>query len=297
MKKLIKGLDGIEVTSIREDELILKANEALIAPLVAGICRTDRYVGEGRIPSSIDNITLGHECVALVLESKSERVKKNDLVVIHPLFQDGSFLGIDHHGCFTDRLVVNANCLHVLPSDIDLRLGAYIEPIAASLAPLKIFKKMNNLESKKIAIWGNNRIAKLTGRILELENIEFEYVDFSTTKENYFDIIIETKQESSVFNAILQLLKRDAVFIVKSRNPNPISINFYEWVKKDITFKTCYYYDFQESIKFAEKFGEEFTSIFSEEFFSLKEWKKAFELDNLGKHKIFFKINKKEDLI
>jgi D-arabinose 1-dehydrogenase-like Zn-dependent alcohol dehydrogenase len=255
-------------------------NEILIKVAMAGICRTDQYVGDGTIAVQ-EPLTIGHEFCGFISEDKSGFVK-GDLVTVNPLMNDLSFIGINHQGCFAEYISVPLANVFKINTD-NLKLAAYIEPISASLAPLKA-----DLEGL-IHVYGTNRIAKLTAKILNLAGYEVSLIIPGTLPHNSCQTIVETMMDEQSIDEITNLLKPEGKLILKSRFPNKIPVNLYNFVKKDITIKSCYYYDFQKTIDFALKYEDFFNELFGPEF-SLEKFDDAF-LENLkAEKKVFFKI-------
>lgn len=257
-----------------------KEGEILIKVLMAGICRTDQYVGEGIIPVAEPRV-IGHEFCGEIAENKYP-FSIGDLVVVNPLLDDFSFIGIDHNGCFAEYISVPIPKVFKIQTN-NLKLAAYIEPIAASLAPLKA-----NL-SGIIHIYGTNRIARLTSQILTIAGFETKLITPETLPDNSCETIIETMMDEKSIEEITRLLKPNGTLVLKSRFPNKVPVNLYDFVKKDIQIKSCYYYDFQKSIDFALKYESFFNDLFGETF-DLVDYQKAFEENSKAEKKIFLRL-------
>lgn len=257
-----------------------KEGEILIKVLMAGICRTDQYVGEGIIPVAEPRV-IGHEFCGEIAENKYP-FSIGDLVVVNPLLDDFSFIGIDHNGCFAEYISVPIPKVFKIQTN-NLKLAAYIEPIAASLAPLKA-----NL-SGIIHIYGTNRIARLTSQILTIAGFETKLITPETLQDNSCETIIETMMDEKSIEEITRLLKPNGTLVLKSRFPNKVPVNLYDFVKKDIQIKSCYYYDFQKSIDFALKYESFFNDLFGETF-DLVDYQKAFEENLKAEKKIFLRL-------
>lgn len=279
MKALIKDKE-LQLKNIKKPTL--KNDEVLIKVAMAGICRTDQYVGDGTIKIHKPTI-IGHEFCGFIEDDPSDTFKKGSLVTVNPLLPDYTFIGIDHHGCFSEYIAIPKSQVFEIPTS-NLKLAAYIEPIAASLAPLK-----SNL-SGIIHIYGTNRIAKLTALILELEGFSTILIEPNTLPSNSCETIIETIMSEESMEEIQKLLKPNGKLILKSRFPNKIFINLYEFVKKDISIDSVYYYDFQKSINFALKHESLFTDFFGNDY-SLECFEQAFIENFKATKKIFFKVD------
>ena len=101
----------------------------------AGVCRTDLFVADGRLPSR-DPVVLGHELSGVVDEAgPASGFAAGERVTVDPLLPCGrcaacqdagaratraacrapEMLGVARHGAFADRLVVPASALHRVP--------------------------------------------------------------------------------------------------------------------------------------------------------------------------------------
>lgn len=247
----------------------LKINEVEIKILMSGICKTDIYVYQNKINSN--NIILGHECCGIISKSKSKKFKEGDFVTVNPVFKSKEMIGIDYDGCFAEKIIINSEQVFKIPTNFSYNLGAYIEPITASLSPLK--SKFLN-KNMSILILGSGRIAELTKHILNLtgyNNIEI----FKNENKKTYDCIIETGVDSYLINKVPMMLKDNGLFIIKSRNPDNYSINFYEFVKKDIIIESLYYYDYEKTIDIIKDNIKSFDYLFGNTY-NLNDWQKAF---------------------
>jgi L-iditol 2-dehydrogenase len=133
---------------------------------------------------------------------------------------------------------------------MSFKQGAYLEPVAASLAPLKagISPEQTGL------IYGENRISRLTERVLRakgFENIEvYDDSDFGARplKNNHYDFIIETLATTVTIARFIDAIKPNGKIILKSRQHFPVEVNVNAMVMKDITMQAVNYGDFQEGI-------------------------------------------------
>lgn len=280
--KALKKIDKL-VRIVNEDIPKKRDGYSIIKVLCSGVCRTDVFVANGMIKIDEDLI-LGHEFCGRILQS--DTFQKDAFVTANPLI-NGSFLGLNFNGSFSEYIQVPDDAIYILPEAMDIKLGAYIEPISASLAPLKALKDYTR--DKKVAIFGTNRIAKLTQMILLTKGITSELIDVHNVKK--YDYIIETIQTEESFEVMINSLNKNGVIIIKSRNPKKISINFNDILKKEISLISTYYVDFNEAIKFAEDNSHLFEDFFGA-FYTLEEWENVFEQDKQGIKKYFFLIGK-----
>lgn len=250
-----------------------------IKPILSGICKTDIYVAYGKIKVDKDRV-LGHEFCGHILKDFG-KFKSGDYVTIDPLINGDKFIGIDYDGCFSDIVYIPEENIYKLPKDMNPKLGAYIEPISASLAPMEC-----NLDGK-IAIYGKGRIPLLTQTILERLSIKSDII-YGDVGDKY-DTIIETEQSETAFDNILKSLNKNGKIILKSRNPDKVNVCLYELVKNNISIETAYYYDYQKSIDFAYKNQDIFDKLLGDTY-ELSDYETAFE-ESKGDKKIFLCVD------
>lgn len=281
-KALVK-ING--VTELRDYEIPL-LNEVTIKVDYAGICRTDIYAAENKIETK-NNLILGHEFSGHVIKSSNKQFKEGDYVGVNPIFDDLTMLGLDHNGCFSEYITLPSSCIYNCNGFDDNRVVAYIEPIAASLAPFKskfITKEMVG------AVYGENRIGYLTYELMIKNGYNIQIIsDGTTVADNSFDYVIETLATKDTFDTLSRIIKRNGLLILKSRFPNHILVNFYNYVKKEIIIEPLYYHDFSFAVNYAKENYKDFIYLLGDSF-DLSDWKQAFELSKSGDKKVFFKL-------
>jgi len=286
MKALVKKHgEKLELTQIPKP-FASKNGEVIVKVLMAGICRTDIYVSNGWINEVKDNLTIGHEFMGIVEETMSAKFKVGDLVTCNPIFDNDKMFGVDYDGCFAEFIKVYDTKLYHA-NEVELKFGAYVEPIAASLAPLT-----SKLINKDLfgAVYGNNRIGELTFNILKDAGYNIVLLDHKTPeqyKSETYDYIIETFSQIEAFDNIIRILKRKGIFIAKSRNPDKIPLDLYTIVKKGIIIEGLYYGDFSMAVEYARNKTYLFENLMGK-VYPLEDWEKAYTENDLGLHKIFF---------
>ena len=128
----------------------LDKNELLIKVACCGVCGTDKHIYEGKAPSSIP-VILGHEYSGIVVEKGRSDSKFNisDKVAIDPNIYCGycdycrkgmvnfcenlSALGVSMNGGFAEYSIVPDSQAYILPSDFDLSVAAFSEPLSCCL--------------------------------------------------------------------------------------------------------------------------------------------------------------------
>lgn len=256
-----------------------RPGELLIRVVVAGVCRTDVYVAQGRL-SSADPLILGHELAGVVAEAGrgDHGFAAGDRVAVMPAIPCGrclrctggmpeccphhEFLGVGRHGAFAEYMAVPAQVVHHLPQMLSFREGAYTEPVCASLAVLKAQIRPGD----RGLVFGDNRIAELTRRVLRVAGfpaIEKGRTDPSAPLESdAYDFVIETQPIEPAFDDIIRILRPGGRIILKSRPPAPVAIDLAAAVRKEVTFEAVSYATFAESLDFltrhdvADLFGE-----------------------------------------
>jgi threonine dehydrogenase-like Zn-dependent dehydrogenase len=286
MKALVKPI--VQPVTLENISIEPKKDHLFLKVLRAGICRTDIYVSEGTIRIH-KPIVIGHEFVGEVVSSSFGFIKGN-LVAVNPLLSSSVFLGIDYNGCFSQFVNIPSKQCFLLPKNIDLNLAAFIEPIAASMAPLKVLKKMfqanfRKMKNSLIGIYGKNRISILTQLILS--EFGFQTEIFEEVKLEQYDIVIECSSNTESYKNIIQSIRKHGTIICKSRNPNLINVNMYDIVKKELNLIGVYYASFTEAINFSIHHTKILIPIFGKTF-SLETYQAAFEEEKTGNTKVFF---------
>jgi len=260
--------------------------EVVVKVLMAGICRTDIYVSKGWITNVKDNLTIGHEFMGVVEESMSDKFKVGDMVACNPIFDNLKMLGVDYDGCFAEYIKIYDTKLYDA-TDVDLRFGAYVEPIAASLAPLE--SQLIN-KTQLGAVYGKNRIGELTYKILKDADYNVEWLDENdkNIESDKYDYVVETFSQVEAFDEVIRILKRKGVFIAKSRNPDHVPTNFYDIVRKEILIEGLYYGSFSQAVEYARDKTYLFEDLMGK-VYDLEDWEKAYKDNDSGSHKIFLK--------
>jgi threonine dehydrogenase-like Zn-dependent dehydrogenase len=146
MRALVwRGGRSLELEELPEPEPA--DGEAIFEVRLAGICGSDLHPYRGHEGPRRPPLVLGHEAVG-------EVVGRPGRFTLFPLVTCGEcracrrgeenlcdrrgLLGLDRHGVFAERVAVAAGALVPLPDGLDLRLGALVEPLAASVSVCRI---------------------------------------------------------------------------------------------------------------------------------------------------------------
>lgn len=199
-----------------------------------GVCRTDVYVAEGRIPVPEGRV-LGHEVCGVVRETgaSTRGWAPGDAAIVMPSIAcgrcDGSdclapqMLGIDRDGAFADQVVVPARALH-RPRGLPMRLAAYAEPMAASMAVLDLDLPR---EGRGVVL-GAGRIATLTLRVLRdagFTSVTMHGPRDGRLERGGFDFVIETAATAETLAVALAALRCGGTLVLKSRPHAPVPLD------------------------------------------------------------------------
>ncbi len=273
----------------------------LVKVRYAGICRTDIGVANGTI-NHPDNIILGHEFCGTIEEfyngeNELGYWRKGMAVSCNPMmFGEKHFdtmCGKDCNGAFAEYIAVPSSALIGIPDNLLSPFGAYLEPVAAALAPERFLR---NFSDKDICVFGDNRIAELTLQVAHYMGHKEVRLVKETTKLGSckYDCIIET--EPQYISEYIDALRPGGTLILKSRAFTPYELIFNDIAMKEISIQGVRYGDFNVAthILAASSSGENgvlnterlFGSIYE-----LSEFESAFkEAEKKNSKKIFFRI-------
>ena len=274
----------------------------LVKVYYAGICRTDVGIADNSIEHQND-IVLGHEFCGVIAafhngENHCDGWEKGTAVSCNPMLfgkpgEKEEMCGKDSDGAFAEYITVPSQALVHLPAHLLSPLGAYTEPVAASLAPIK---HLNNYLDKDVCIFGNNRIAELTLQIIRcMKHVNIKSVKrIEELKADSYDCIIET--EPQYINEYIDSLRQGGMLIMKSRAYGPSCLIPNTVAMKEITIQGCKYGDFNVAVHIlsATAAGLEGTlntdTLFGKTY-ELSDYEKAFhEARKQESNKIFFRI-------
>lgn len=124
------------------------AGQVLLKMRLCGVCGTDIGIWSGSHPRAAAPLILGHEFVGEVVHP-GDRLAQGQRVVAYPLLSCGRchpcrtgqphvcaslrLIGIDQDGGMTEYLALPEDMLFPIPTDMDDRIAALIEPLAVAL--------------------------------------------------------------------------------------------------------------------------------------------------------------------
>lgn len=280
MRSLVKASDGIHLKEYKMPEL--KKGFVRINVKEVGLCRTDLFVADETIKVDQD-IILGHEFSGIIVETKSTLFKVNERVSVNPLF-DIRFMGLDFDGCLRDFIDVPEEQV-IRAFDLDFKVAAYLEPVAASMAVLKVCHD----KKAKGAVFGYNRIAELTYIILKEEGYNIEWIDEKniTAQDNEYDYVIETLFNEVYLSKIIKLLKKEGTLVVKSRKKQLTGLVASDLVAKELTLRCVNYYDFNKTMEWLISHQNTISHLLGDSY-PLDDWRNAFDEAYKGESKKIF---------
>jgi L-iditol 2-dehydrogenase len=302
MKALVRRAGGVGIHTVAYPACT-NEDDVRVSVTVAGLCRTDVYVANGRLPVR-EPLILGHEFTGVVLEAgEAAGLDPGDHVTAIPLLGCGKcrgcveastcskprFLGVEVDGAFAEQIVLPARNLRKIAPGVDPRKAAYTEPVAAAMAVLKASLP----KSGKGLLLGDNRIAALTERIMRdagFSSIAKTSVALAGNRSDEVDFVIETEANERSFQVMLERLRPGGVAVLKSRPASPVPLNVALAVKKDVTFYSVSYAPFEDAIALIERGAVELDDLLGPTY-ELDQYEEAFSsADGCNSVKCFFNI-------
>jgi L-iditol 2-dehydrogenase len=302
MKALVRRAGGVGIHTVAYPSCT-NEDDVRVGVTVAGLCRTDVYVANGRLPVR-EPLILGHEFTGVVLEvGEAAGLDPGDHVTAIPLLDCGEcrgcdegspcskprFLGVEVDGAFAEQIVLPARNLRKIAPGVDPRKAAYTEPVAAAMAVLKAPLP----KSGKGLLLGDNRIAALTERIMRdagFSSIARSSVALAGNLSDEVDFVIETEANEKSFQVMLERLRPGGVAVLKSRPASPVPLDVALAVKKDVTFYAVSYAPFEDAIALIERRAVELDDLLGPTY-ELDQYEEAFSsADGRNSVKCFFNI-------
>lgn len=294
INKVVKYQSNADVPAL--DEFY----NVLVKVYYAGICRTDIGIAKGIVPAKA-GIVLGHEfcgkIVGFVNDGESmDGWKLGDTVSANPMLFgefDEMMCGKDCDGMYAEYAAVPCKALIHISSSLLNPLGAFLEPVAAALAPLSYIDCGAN---DRVCVFGKNRIAQLTYQVALMKGMKNVTLvcNVDELRQNYFDCIIET--EPAYIDAYADALKHGGLLILKSRSFARLSFVCNTIAMKEIRIQGARYGDFNMAHQLLMATAQQTdkaidTSRLFGKVYDLSEFCEAFaEADQPQSKKIFFKI-------
>ncbi|MCB9569898.1 MAG: alcohol dehydrogenase catalytic domain-containing protein [Myxococcales bacterium] len=259
MRALVREAGVLRLVEV-ETPRALADDEVLLRIELAGLCRTDCQVAEGRLGGGVTRRILGHEVAGVVVDRgpAAMGVEVGARVSVDPRIRCGAcdacllgqdclaprFLGVDVDGGFADYLRVPAASAVVAPLGLDLRAVAYIEPIAATLAILEAGIR----RGERGAIFGRGRIAALAARILALHG--FPAILLHDPRQDpplapgSLDFAVEAGIEEGTLAAMVRALRPRGRIVLKSRAIEALALEPMALIRRELRIAAAYYGSF-----------------------------------------------------
>jgi threonine dehydrogenase-like Zn-dependent dehydrogenase len=150
---------------------------------LAGICGSDLHPYRGHHGPRRPPLVLGHEAVGTVA-GRPGRFALFPLVACGAcggcargeaqLCERRGLVGLDRQGVFAERIAVDEHALVPVPDSLDDRLGALVEPLAASVSALRLERVESGatvviLGSGPLGLLGVHAAVRLGARVLAVE--------------------------------------------------------------------------------------------------------------------------------
>jgi L-iditol 2-dehydrogenase len=294
MWALTRAGGGTELREIERPRIVGPA-DARIRVAAVGICRTDLYAAAGALPTP-DPLVLGHEASGLVeaVGPAVSSVQPGDRVAVLPWVGCGScrecgasparpyrcaqarMLGLDCDGAFAEWMVAPATSLFTLPPELSFTEGAYVEPVAASMAVLNA-----GLDPAAPGLlYGENRIATLTGRILAAHGFAAVTAydpegDTPELSEDGWDWAIETTATTRSLGELVRAVRPGGRIVLKSRPSRRAELDVREVVRKELTLPAVGYAPFSAALSLLAERRIDLSGLFGSTF-PAEAWEQAF---------------------
>ena len=262
MDAVVLAPDGLG-TETRPWPRATAPGEVVVAVERAALCRTDLYVAQGKIAGA-RGVILGHEAAGHIVEvaDTKDQARLGERVALDPWIPCGqcggcavppgsahgrcytpSRLGIERDGVFTGAVRVPATCAIPVPARVSPERAAYLEPVAAAMGVLRAGIEPTH----RVLIAADNRIARLTARILERAGFPAPTFSSGNVPPCSFDVAIDAGLSSAALSAMVDAVVPGGRLVVKSRRVDPVDLVSSRLVEKDLTLVAPPYGSFEDA--------------------------------------------------
>lgn len=275
MHALVRNASGTLWTEVRDPQL--QSDYVLIQVSLVGLCRTDLAVAAGRLAVETPRI-LGHEFVGRVVETGPDvqEIAIGEKVAADPVLRCGlcdrcasgwfhacrhaRFLGVDVDGAIAQWIAVPKRNLWRFPDDVDDRIAALLEPVAACAAVVNAPIRPDD----RGVICGSSRLSKMTHMILQsygFSDVQCIDPDVEVLPNDQYDFAIETNGTTETFERLCECLRPRGELILKSRPLNPVAFDVRRFLPKELSIRAVNYSDFAEARRLLLDSGIDFQSL------------------------------------
>lgn len=158
-----------------------REGELLCRPLCIGLCGTDRLVFAGEMPAAVFPRIPCHEVVGFVLKDNSKLgLREGTAVVVDPYKNCGNChackngrsnccrfnktLGVQRDGILRECFVVEADRVHIVPIEADVRRFALAEPLTLAL---HVADRAGDVKGRWCLVAGVGNVGSMVVRVLK----------------------------------------------------------------------------------------------------------------------------------
>ena len=263
---------------------LIKSHEALIKPLLLGICNTDEEITKGYMGYKG---VLGHEFVGVVEECDDKSFMGKRVVGeinlgckncpecsagLERHCKNRSTLGIfKKDGCFSEYFTLPVSNLLLVPENVEDETAVFVEPLAAAY---EIFEQIQIKPKDKVAILGDGKLGLCVSMIFSALNVDYTHIrkhskKLSITKNlggkikflseinekdiKSYDIVVEATGSTGGFETSLSLVKPRGILVLKSTIAAKEGLNLAQVVIDEITVLGSRCGQFEPVLRLMEK--------------------------------------------
>ena len=261
-----------------------KENEALIKPLLLGVCNTDEEITKGYMGY---NGVLGHEVVGVVVDSDDKSLINKRVVgeinlgcnncpecsnnLQRHCKQRSTFGIYKKDGCFSELFTLPNSNLLVVPDNVDDETAVFVEPLAAAY---EIFEQIQIKPKDKVAILGDGKLGLCISTIFSALNVDYTHIgkhlekleitknlggkikllsDIKNEDLKTYDIVVEATGSVGGFETSLSLVKPRGILVLKSTIAAKEGLNLASVVIDEITVLGSRCGQFEPVLRLMEK--------------------------------------------
>lgn len=311
---LIRDKNEAVFTTIPLPEM--KPGDILIKVDYVGVCRTDLEVYEGKLGYYRDGLAVypivpGHEFSGTIVKIGAnnkyrERFRVGDRVVGECILSRGGKgprkeVGVvNYNGAYSDLIVMPGDAIHKIPDHLDSQTAVLAEPLGVILRALRRAKE-RFVSPSFIAVIGAGPIGNLCAQVLAFSGHKVTVYDKNPSRLKIlsdkvdetrsvlerldkFDVIVEVTGSKPVLEQVLKESRLDSTLLLLGFPYGETNYNFEDVVGNEkvlVGSVGAGSEDFPEALKLLPKLD---TQAFTKTIMPLKNFKKAWELQQSSKH-------------
>jgi alcohol dehydrogenase len=237
--------------------------EAVLRPLLAGVCATDLELCRGYMGFTG---VLGHEFVAVVEQADDPSLVGRRVVGeincpcgVCPTCRAGrathcptrTVLGIDgRDGCLAERFLLPAANLHPVPDGVSDEAAVFAEPLAAAC---QVLEQLHLHPTDRVIVLGAGRLGQLVARVLALTGAQVQAVDLEPARLALLpagiervaaadatalagaDVVVECTGHRDGLTLASELVRPRGTVVLKTTVADPAAPPVVPWVIHEIT--------------------------------------------------------------